>query len=136
MLPCYNRGCEKDYDPENNPDGEFKISFFFPNRLRNFVVKYQCLTVRKIKIFVFPIISIFSVIFIYLFRLCFECSRRFEIELVIQSICIKSLIIICLFVCYCPSKMHAVFIRDCHFSTMRTKAGHVVIRKVLISPNF
>lgn len=31
MLPCYNRGCGKDYDPENNPDGEFKLHFFKSN---------------------------------------------------------------------------------------------------------
>lgn len=30
MIPCYNRGCGQDYDPENNPEGEW-LSLFGVN---------------------------------------------------------------------------------------------------------
>lgn len=29
LIPCYNRGCGKDFDPENNNEGASKFLLFF-----------------------------------------------------------------------------------------------------------
>lgn len=60
MLPCYNRGCEKDYDPENNPDGKFKLHFLI-NLEFSSLNAFDGLRFSKAKIFGFLIVYVFLI---------------------------------------------------------------------------